>query len=406
MRHSLPRSTAAPNTRMLAALLLTGAVLALLALLPTAIARAGTPTITAPPTAEVESVLGQTPVGSISPEELAAALSELEGLEGLQGAHPADLREALTKLVEELGVKGATLEELLGGGEATSILKAKLTEVLGPLASKLEELLGGNTQQKLTEALESTDASELIEKLLGGSTEPQTLIAQILAALGPERLQSLLGSVLGGEPFSKETVEGLAAQLGTTPAALAAQLGKTAEQLPPTAMALTAPLTDGETLGVLGGAGGLTLGLIKGAGETVGATGGSGASGGSGAPGGSGGSGTGTTVMIPTPGTTPATGTAAAAKKLRVISHKVKGTTATIVVEVPSAGKLSAGAKGVRSISRETAKSERVTLHPALTKADTTAVRKHHRRVKVPLKVSFKQTGGPSSSATVQLTYP
>lgn len=93
------------------------------------------------------------------------------------------------------------------------------------------------------------------------------------------------------------------------------------------------------------------------------------------------------------------------AGKLRIVSHRVKGATATIVVEVPSAGKLAAGGKGLRSISRETAKSERVTIHPSLTKAGTSAVRKHHRKLKVPVKVSFKQTGGPASSVLVPLIY-
>jgi hypothetical protein len=133
--------------------------------------------------------------------------------------------------------------------------------------------------------------------------------------------------------------------------------------------------------------------------------------GGTGAPGGNGSSSSpGTTTVVVMPASASAStpsGAAAGSKtgKLKVISHKVKGDRATVVVEVPSAGKLSVGGKGLRTISRETAKAERVTLHPGLTRAGISSLRKHHRKLKVPIKVSFKQTGGPSSSASVPLVF-
>jgi hypothetical protein len=377
-------------------------MIALLALIPTVQAQASAPTITVPPTGEVESLLGQTPLGTLPTGQLAEELSQLKGLEGIE---PAALKEALTKLIGELAGEGATLEELLGGNEAATKLRERLVELLGPLASHLEELLGDNPQAKLTEVLESAGVSEILGKLLSGSPEPQVLIEQILHSLSAERLQSLLGSVLSGEPFSKSTEEELAHQLGTTPEGLATQLGKTAEQLPATAMALLAPLANGEKLSVLPSANGLTLALLKGAGETVGSTGGTGGLGGSGAGNTPGASVTVSTAAATTP-TSPSTGVAGLKTgKLRIVSHKVKGRTATVVVEVPSAGNLSAGGKGLRTIRREAAKAERVTLHPALTKAGTSSLRKHHRKLKVPVKVSFKQVGGPSSSAVVQLIY-
>lgn len=396
------RIPAGRRVRLLATLTLCSAVIALLAALPTVPARASSPSITTPSPAEVESVLGQTPLETLNAEQLALALSQLPGLEGLEAGA---LKEALTKAVEELVGKGATLEELLRGGEAASILQEKLAEALGLLAPQLEELLGGDPQAKLDEALESAGVSELLGKLLGSSPEPQALIAQILAALNPERLEGLLGSLPAGEPFSKLNVEELAQQLETTPQALAEDLGKNLEELPGTTMALTAPLANGATLGVLNGAGGLTLGLIKGAGETLGGTGGT--------PGG-----TETVAATSNPGSTtvtiqhttqaPATNAGlvgAKAGRLKVISHRVRGNRATIVVQVPSAGKLSAGARRLRSIHRETAKAERVTLHPLLDRATASSLRRHHRRLEVALKVSFKQTGGPSSSATVPLLF-
>jgi hypothetical protein len=402
MRETATRTSASGRLRLLATLVLATATIALLALIPTVQAQASAPTVTVPPTGEVESLLGQTPLGTLPTGQLAEELSHLNGLEGIE---PTALKEALTKLIGELAGKGATLEELLGGNEAATMLRERLVELLGPLASHLEELLGGNPQAKLTEALESAGVSEILGKLLSGSSEPQVLIEQILHSLSAERLQSLLGSVLSGEPFSKSTEEELAHQLGTTPEGLATQLGKTAEQLPATAMALLAPLANGEKLTVLPSASGLTLAVLKGTGETVGSTGGTGGLGGSGA-----GNTPGASVTVSTtPATTPASPAAGVAgvkaSKLRIVSHKVKGRTATVVVEVPSAGNLSAGGKGLRAIKREAAKAERVTIHPALTKGGTSSLRKHHRKLKVPVKVSFKQVGGPSSSVVVQLIY-
>ena len=164
-------------------------------------------------------------------------------------------------------------------------------------------------------------------------------------------------------------------------------------------MALVAPLANGEKLGVVNGAEGLTLGLIKGAGESVGITGGTGGPGGT------------STVTVqgstPPPATAPNAGVAAAsAGKLKVLSHSFKGHRATIVVQVPSAGMLTLSGKRLRAVRHETAKSERVTLHPALTRAGAASVRKsRHRSLKVPIKVSFKPVSGASSSATVPLTY-
>jgi hypothetical protein len=201
--------------------------------------------------------------------------------------------------------------------------------------------------------------------------------------------------VLAGTPIAT-TVEQLAGQLGTTPQALAGQFGKTVEQLPGTALALVAPLANGEKLGVVNGAQGLTFGLIKGAGEGFGVTGGSGGPGG-------------TTVTTqgstPPPAPAPNAG-ASSVGKLKVLSHSFKGHRATIVVQVPSAGVLTLSGKKLRAVRHETAKSERVTLHPALTRAGAASVRKsRHRSLKVPIKVSFKPVSGASSSATVPLTY-
>jgi hypothetical protein len=386
MHSYAPRPLAAARLRLLAALALCTATFALLAVLPTVPARASTPpSVTALPPVQVNSLLGEVPLSALDTGQLSDVLSQLPDLSGLQGLQ---LQEALDKVIETLLGKGATLEQLLGS-ETTTTLSSTLKEVVGLLGPTLESLLGGNPLGKLTEGLQSGSPSEVVSGLLSGSSDPQALIEKILSALNPGILQSLLGSTLSGAPFSKTTVEGIASQLSTTPQTLAEDLGTTAAALPATAMALTAPLKNGETLAVIDGV-----------------TGGTGTSGGNGA---SGGPGTTTVVVLPPSASaaSPASGTVAASKtgKLKVISHKVKGDRATVVVEVPSAGKLSVGGKGLRTISRETAKAERVTLHPGLTRAGISSLRKHHRKLKVPIKVSFKQAGGPSSSAAVPLVF-
>ncbi|HEX4435898.1 MAG TPA: hypothetical protein VH061_03795 [Solirubrobacteraceae bacterium] len=375
---------AAGRLRLLATLALCTATFALLAVLPTVPAKASTPSVTALSPVQVNSLLGEVPLSTLDTGQLSDVLSQLPDLSGLQGL---PLQEALDKVIETLLGEGATLEQLLGS-ETTATLSSTLKEVVGQLGPTLESLLGGNPLGKLTETLQSGNPSEVVNGLLSGSSDPQALIEKILSALNPGTLQNLLGSVLSGAPFSKTTVEGIASQLGTTPQTLAEDVGTTAAALPATAMALTAPLKNGETLAVIDGV-----------------TGGTGASGGNGS---SGGPGTTTVVVLP-PSASAASPTSAAAGtkagKVKVISHKVKGDRATVVVEVPSAGKLSVGGKGLRTISRETAKAERVTLHPGLTRVGISSLRKHHRKLKVPIKVSFKQTGGTSSSASIPLVF-
>jgi hypothetical protein len=401
----MPRPIAATapalrRVRMLALPLLACATFALLAALPTAAASGAAPQVTVPPTEQVEEVLGQTPLGSLPSGEVTEKLSELPSLGGLE---PATLEQALKEVIETLTGKGATLEELLSG-EGAKQLQEKLTEALGPLAGKLEELLGGNPLAKLEEALKGTPVSELISKLLSGSGEPKALIEQILSGINPEALQSLLGSLLSGAPVETSTVEQLANQLGTTPQALAEQVGKTAEELPGTTMALLAPLANGEKLGVIPNANGLTVGLIKSATETVGSTGGNGAPGSPGGPGGSGSPGSSTPSTPPAPSAGAAN---AKAGKLKVLSHSFKGHRATIVVQVTAAGALTLSGKNLKTVHREAAKAERVTLHPVLTRAGASSLRRHGRRrsLKVPIKVSFKPVSGATSSATVPLVF-
>jgi hypothetical protein len=394
----MPEPIAAGTRRRVLALTTVAAatlLLAVLAALPTVPTSAGaSPQVSVPPTEQVEQLLGETPLGSLPTAELTEKLSELPAFEGIE---PGALQTALKEVIEALSGEGKTLEELLGGSEGAKQLSEKLGEVLGLLKPQLEELLGGDPQQKLEEALSSSTVSELLAKLLGESPEPQVLLEQILQAIGPEKLQSLLGTVLSGAPVVQSTVEQLAGQLGTSPQALAEQFGKTAEELPGGAMALVAPLANGEKLSFAGNAAGMTLGVVKETSETVG---------GNGAPGAPGSS---TTVTTQTTTPAPAAPSAAAAGakpgKVKVLSRRFSRHRATIVVQVPSAGVLTVSGKGLKKSRREAAKAERITLHPALGRAASSSVRRHHRHVKVPIKVSFKPVSGAASSATVPLVY-
>jgi hypothetical protein len=113
-------------------------------------------------------------------------------------------------------------------------------------------------------------------------------------------------------------------------------------------------------------------------------------------------------IVEPTPQTssTPAGANAAtpASGRLEILSHHTKGRSLTTVVQVPGADKLAAGGTGVRSLRREVAKSERVSLSLVLTRAGAASLHKHHR-LGVTVRVSFKQTSGPSSSANVRVAF-
>jgi len=396
--------------RQLLALVACTTVVGALAALPTASASARPPTITALPPVEVGTLLAETPLATLNAQQLAETLSSLPGFGAVS---PAILEEALEKTIQTLSGKGGTLGELLESGTVVPTLESSLKEALGPLSPLLESLLGGNPATKLTEALQGVGGTELVGKLLQGSAEPEALIAEILAALNPEKVDALLGSTPVSEAFDKATVGQLATELETTPQALDEDLGQTLPELPETAMALTTPLANGTELGVMDSVKGLVMGLLDRSGAVI--EGGSGAEGGKGGSGGGAGAGGGNGNSIPASTTVVVentipqaqaltSSTGAPAGKLRVLSHRVKGRAVMVLVEVPGAGKLTLVGGGIRSMHRETAKAERVSLKATLTKAGVSSLHKHHH-LKVTVKVSFKQTGGPSSTATVPVAF-
>jgi hypothetical protein len=357
--------------------------------------------------AEVEQALAGVPLKGVSAAQLSEAISRLSGI-GMLPAGP--LREALEQALAGLQEKGDTLGQL-SAPELIAQVQALVNGLLSPSQlNELSTLLGGESLSgALTKALGSLDVRQLLEQLLDSSIEPEKLLGQVLAGLSPETLSALTGSTLTGESVLRSTVGELASKLGMTPEVLAADLGTTSSELPASATALTAPLTDGRTLGVLEGAEGLDLGTLSGgtlgsgAGtRTGGGAGGSGGSGGSGAPGST------TMVLSSVPAQSSAAPGASAKPtlaKVRILSRKVKGDVVTLVVQVPAAGKLLVSGRGLKKLSRQVKKAERLTVRLGTTKAEASSLRKHRRRVSLELEASFTPVSGPSSATSTKVAF-
>jgi hypothetical protein len=408
--------TPPPSRLSLRANTVTGCATAVIAAFVVAVSlpagAAATPSLTLPvsvsalKSGEVESLLASTPLEDLSAAQLAKPISELSGLGILPGS---SLQQALTKTIEELAAKGDALGQLGDSSGVVSEVSAQLEKIIPePLLSLL--LKGNNLSTLLTSGLGSLSPSQLVEGLLtsAGKPEREQLIEHIVTAVTPE-LQALLGSTLTGEPFETSNVNELASKIGTNTEGFDKDLGSTTEQIPATAMAMTAPLTDGKLLTALEGVDGLHVGVLGSAPEvpSIG-TGGSGGTGGSSgtSAGGTGGSGSGvpaTTLVfnystVPGAAAPGATVTSALAK-VRIVSHKVKGHTVTLVVQVPAAGTVTVSGGGVRSLHRQVAKAERVTLRMALSKASVASLRNHRHGLKIKLDASFAPVRGTGSSA-------
>lgn len=355
-----------------------------------------------------------------------------------------ELTNALEGKLGDLGLLDLLLGKLPGGGSAG------LEGALGSL--DLEQLVGS-----LLKA--TTPHEQLAEELAG-------LAGGLFGELSAEHtLEGLLGSseLTGG--FAPESVKEVAEHLNTTPVAVSEELGQTVAQLPESTTMLTAPLKDGRLAGVAPAAKGLLTGVLgnlgetpEGEGEEGGGKGGSGEGGGKGSGegteegngsgegkgsgsgeggngsdssgeggkgsgsgegkggsgegkggGGQGGTGSGgsTTVLLTVPATSPAAPTTkqtTATGRVSILSHRVHGHVATIVLRVPAAGTATLAGKGVHGASRQAARAGRLTLRASLSRATSASLRRRHRLV-VRLNVSFHPTGGSSSSATATVIF-
>jgi uncharacterized membrane protein YgcG len=429
-------TSAAGRTRHIASVILPAALLVLLVglAIPAGASAAGPRSQATPPVAvsalppgEVEEVLSGIPLEDLSATQLSEVLSKLPGLSALPAG---PLQQALVKTIEGLAAEGDTLGQLASSRKLVTGLEGQLDKLLSPseLLSLLQVLKGQSLSSKLTSALGSLDSSQMVGGLLSSASNPEQLIEEVLAAPSPEKLETLLGTTLAGEPFTTSTVGELATRDGMTAEGLAEDLDTTSSQLPASAMALTTPLTNGKTLGVLDAVDGIDLGVLEtlkektpegsggsgsgegGSGDGSGGAGdaGGGAGGSGGAGGGSSGPAAGTTIVVndlrAQEDRTSHANLQTIPAKVKILSHRVKGDAVTIVAQAPAAGKLTLSGKGIRSVSEQTDKAERVTLRTLLTKAVVTSLREHHR-LKLELTTSFKSVGGARSSTTTAVAF-
>jgi hypothetical protein len=369
--------------------------------------------------AEVEQLLSTIPLKDLSVPELSEVLAG-----HISGSPSSGLTEALEKTVAGLAGKGDTLEQLGGSSALVSELEKQLAKL--PLSERLSLegvlglLSGGKLSTLLGETLGSLDARTLVGELLstagepGQQANPEQVIERLLSAPNPEQLEKLLGTTLTGEPFAQGTVEELADNEGTTAEGLAAAFDTSTSQLPASAMALTAPLSNGKVLGVLDALEGVDIGTLghepssgPGGNGGDGSTGNSG--GGVGGTGGSGGTSSGapgSTVVVyglASPGgAATGTGTKATSVKVKIVSRKAKGGAITLVIQVPAAGKLTVTGKGVKTAGKQAEKAERVSVRVLLDRAAAASVR-NHRHLKVKLAVSFQPVSGARSTASTSV---
>lgn len=352
---------------------------------------------------------GGVPAGELDPAKLAEALAQLPGIAELSGlgglGGTSGLEAALREALEGQLGEPTTLGELLSAETLTGPLVERLEAALGvPVRPLIEGLLGKEPQEVLEGGLGSLNLNELLAKLLASSEDPSQLLDELLEALNPATLEGLLGTLPTSEAPKNLNVGELAGSLSQTPQALAAALGQTAETLPATAAAVTRALANGNELALLNGTEGLAFALVSRAGEGVGGTGGNGA----GSPGAGAASGApGSTTVLASPAPAPSASAPAArgasVGNVKILSRKVKGKRATLVVQVPAAGRLTLSGNGVKKVSREAAKAERITLSTTLTRARSASLHKHHRKqATITLTAAFAPVGAAASKATTK----
>jgi predicted transcriptional regulator len=384
---------------------------------------------------EAELGSGGIALSSLEAPLLAKQLSRLPGIAalatvgGLGGS--AGVEHAMLLAIEQLAGEGELVEELVGGFglafafeeqlETAYAASARAQEPGAPetLEEAVEEALGRSPEEAIDEGLESLTLGELLSKLIGKAAHPEALTEALFAASDQEELQEILGTALTGEPFVAATAGEAAAALAITPAELAEKLGKTPSQLPESAVALFAPLHDGQQLGVFAAKQGLAFGL---AGEAPPAeeeppeaeeeeqesAGGTGPvkPGGSNAPAGTDTSSSpaATAAASAAPGPAPASPQATAAPaKVRIVGHKLGGAALTLTLEVFGAGRLSVSGHGVSAVHRTLTRAARVSLRLHITRAAAASLHRRHR-LKLMLRVSFAPASGAPSVAATTVT--
>jgi hypothetical protein len=447
-RNAFPRRTA---------LQLSVLALALVALLPSASAGAS-PTsaspIIVPGSAEalsdaaLQELLSGVPLGSGASAvplstldapalaKLLAALPQISTLSTLSnlgtplglGGLETSLRHATEKAVGA----GDTLGQLLSGGGLSPGLVESLTTALGtPVEPLVKVLFAGKTvEQVVAEGLAATSVTALTGALLAeaeAQVEPAHLAEALVKSFNPTTVHTTTGSLPSGAPVQSLTLQELAAQLSLTPKALAEQLGQATTTLPASTPVTLSTLENGQQLALLRGTDGLVGGVLTPLEEVIEpvkeklqetiepikekvegvVSGGSDGGGGTTTVTNVAGSTGPTTVVLNPAAASPAASspTTAAIGRIKLISRRVKGAVATLVLWVPSPGRLKVVGSGMRSVWRNLVRSQRVTVRVSLTKARVARLRRRrHRSVKVALRASFAPSAGPRSSVATRVT--
>jgi hypothetical protein len=90
--------------------------------------------------------------------------------------------------------------------------------------------------------------------------------------------------------------------------------------------------------------------------------------------------------------------------KVKVVSAKVKGATASLTVQAPAAGRLTVSGSGLKQAARTLKQAGKTTVEVGLTRAGLASLHSHHR-LKVKLKASFMPSRGSGSSVSTTLTF-
>ncbi|HEY2719045.1 MAG TPA: hypothetical protein VGI52_05395 [Solirubrobacteraceae bacterium] len=337
----------------------------------------------------------------LQPNQLASALAQIPAL----GALPAGTLESVTAALPSNTPLSGLLSaiELATGikvsvGEVTQVVvgdpSADSSVLTGLLADAASQLQGTPQGAQLAQLLEnllaglSPDALQQLAGQLGIGGNLAELASTLEQKLAKDELLPALESLLSqlGTPIAT-TAGQLEGTLGTTPAALANELGLP-ESLLNTLTGVETPIGGtGGLLTALAGQNGTTLGTVPGASTST----------------------TNNSTTNNSTSTTMAPATAATAKKVaagkvKILSHKVKGHTLTLVLQTPSAGQITVTAAHAKRVSKKVAKAMTTTLKVPLTKAGIAAT-KGRRKLNVKVKVAFKPTSGASSSAAAQARF-
>jgi hypothetical protein len=90
--------------------------------------------------------------------------------------------------------------------------------------------------------------------------------------------------------------------------------------------------------------------------------------------------------------------------KVKVVSAKVKGTTASLTVHAPAAGRLAVSGSGLKRVGRMLKQAGKTTVELGLTRAGLASLHSRHR-LKVRLKASFTPSSGSGSSVSTTVTF-